>query len=294
MESKPSTQTISFEDRYQIGEQLWLDGPHAGWLALDRLMQREVIMNIPYRPEDNERFISGVQSQARLRHQNLVPIYDFNFTSDDKPFFTIPYLKMISLKDFRDSTSEPTFPQQIRFLQQICGALSFLHANNLLHLSLSPSHVLISQPHQEVYLQQSLQRQIAANDPTEEQLGTPGMISGVPFYMAPEQSNPSRLGELSVETDIFGLGGILYYILYGNPPNMGDYKDSVGRTDFINLLASRKGPPGKGKLRFTGRAHRKLAKRLEPICQRALHSDRSKRHCDASEFSQDLTNAFIG
>jgi serine/threonine protein kinase len=293
MESKPSTQTISFEDRYQIGEQLWLDGPHAGWLALDRLMQREVIMNIPYRPEDNERFISGVQSQARLRHQNLVPIYDFNFTSDDKPFFTIPYLKMISLKDFRDSTSESTFPQQVRFLQQICGALSFLHANNLLHLSLSPSHVLISQPQQEVYLQQNLQRQIAANDPTEE-LGTPGMISGVPFYMAPEQSNPFRLGELSVETDIFGLGGILYYILYGNPPNMGDYQDSVGHTDFINLLASRKGPPGKGKLRFTGRAHRKLAKRLEPICQRALHSDRSKRHCDASEFSQDLTNAFIG
>lgn len=294
MKSRPSTQTTSFEERYQIGKQLWLDGPHAGWLALDRLMQREVIMNIPYRPEDNERFISGVQSQARLRHQNLVPIYDFNFTSDDKPFFTIPYLKMISLKDFRDSASEPTFPQQIRFLQQICGALSFLHANNLLHLSLSPSHVLISQPQQEVYLQQNLQRQIAANDPTEEQLGTPGMISGVPFYMAPEQCNAPRFGGLSVETDVYGLGGILYYILYGNPPNMGDYRDSVGHTDFINLLASRKGPPEKGKLRFTGRAHRKLAKRLEPICQRALHSDRSKRHCNAFEFSQDLTKAFIG
>lgn len=293
MESKPSYQTISFEDRYQFGEQLWLGGPHAGWLAFDRLMQRAVVINIPYRPEDNERFISEVLTRSRLRHSNLMPIYDFNFTSDDKPFYTIPHLHLINLKDFIDSASESTFPQQLGFLQQICGALSFLHANNLMHLSLSPSHVLISQPNQEVYLQLSPQSLNAANASKEEP-GTPRLIACVPHYMAPEQSDPYRSGEWTVETDVYGLGGILYFILYGKPPNIVDHKDSVGNIDFINLLKSRKGPPEKGKLRTTGRANRKLAKRLEPVCLRALHVDRSKRHRNASEFSQDLTFSLVG
>ncbi len=48
---------VAFEDRYETHRQLWLDGSHGGWLAFDSVIGREIVLNIPYRSSDNERFI---------------------------------------------------------------------------------------------------------------------------------------------------------------------------------------------------------------------------------------------
>jgi serine/threonine-protein kinase len=293
MNENNSFQPISFEDRYQIGRRLWYDGPHSGCIAFDRLMQREVILNIPYRPEDNERFLSDVQFRARFRHSNLMPIYDFNFTSDDKPYFTAPYIPTVNLKELDCTQTDSTLPKQIGFLIQSCEALNYLHASNLLHLCLSPREVLISKPHQEVFLEVNLPMMLAAES-THRDPGAPRTLYRTLAYMAPEQIDPDRFGLGSVQSDVYGLGGILYFILYGYSPNMADPKAQTKAQDIIKMLADRNGPPEKGKLRFTRRDHRKLAKRLEPICLRALHSDRAKRHKDVAQFSQDLSDALIG
>src|ERR1700681_3451660 len=65
-----------FGERYELRNQLWFDGPHGGWLALDQTLGREVVVNCSYRPEDDHRFLQRAQIRARLRHANLIPIYD--------------------------------------------------------------------------------------------------------------------------------------------------------------------------------------------------------------------------
>ncbi|MFM8217066.1 MAG: protein kinase domain-containing protein, partial [Pirellula sp.] len=270
----PTTfQPVPFEDRYEIRRQLWLDGAHGGWLAFDRLMRREVILNIPYRPDDNERFLFAAQLRARLRHASLIPIYDFNVTSEGKPYFTDPYLETLDLRAFPCDEPDSALPKRIRFLLHVCDALGFVHANNLLHLDLQPSNVLITQPFEEVFLirgHPSLPAAVMASE-NDNMLGA--RIVGTPAYMAPEQAHPDRFGPATARTDVYGLGGILYFVLYGNSPNVGQTQTARDIRDIIESLADRKGPPSPGRLQFTQASPRELAKRLEPICQRALHSD---------------------
>ena len=63
-----SLRPVPFEERYEASRQLWLDGPHGGWLAIDGVLRREGILNTPYWPDDNLRFASVAQLRARPPH----------------------------------------------------------------------------------------------------------------------------------------------------------------------------------------------------------------------------------
>jgi serine/threonine protein kinase len=108
--------------------------------------------------------------------------------------------------------------------------------------------------------------------------------------MAPEQLDPDRNGPITVQTDVYGLGGILYFTLYGKAPNESL---SMTKKDILESLATGKGSPTRGRLQFTERSSRKLAKRLEPICLRALNRDLARRHESVMEFTKDLVGALM-
>ena len=103
---------VPFEQRYELLDQLWLDGPAmGGWLGLDRLLGREVVVTIPYRPADNQRFLQVARLRARLRwHANLVPLYDLGATTVGKPFATEPYFKTSDLRELQRDRDEKTAP----------------------------------------------------------------------------------------------------------------------------------------------------------------------------------------
>src|SRR6516165_5407060 len=90
-----------FEQRYELRKRLWLDGPHGGWLALDRLLGREVVCNIPYRPADDQEFLQMARIRSRLRHANLIPLYDVGSTKDGRPFFTVPYVEATDIRQLQ-------------------------------------------------------------------------------------------------------------------------------------------------------------------------------------------------
>ena len=211
-----SLQPVPFEERYERRNQLWLDGPHGGWVAFDRLLHREVILNVPYRSKDNERFVDTAQLRARLRHPNLIPIYEFGLTYEGEPFFTEPHLQTVDLGQF--DQGDGTLLKRGRFLIQVCQALEFLHGNELLHLDLNPGNVLITQPFEEVFLVRG-HPSLPAAQPAARIDTVSDALGGTPAYMAPEQADPARFGRVTAATDIYGLGGILYYILYADPPN---------------------------------------------------------------------------
>lgn len=281
---------VPFEQRYDLRNQLWCDGPHGGWLALDRLLGREVVVNRPYRPDDEDWFVQLAQIRARLRHANLVPVYDFGATKDGQPFFTEPYIKATHIRrlltDAENKPDDVTLPRLVSHLLDVCKAVAFIHANGHLHLELHPGNVLVVPDSQEVFVvcgrhclpPMHVERVRAGEWPT-------GTICGVPGYMAPEQVDPEKLGPTDVRTDIYGLGGILFEILYDNPPNG---KQSTSPIEIVTALAARKGPPGRGSLSRPAARCRELTRKLEPVCLRALESDRTARPVSVSAFMKEV------
>jgi len=113
----------------------------------------------------------------------------------------------------------------------------------------------------------------------------------VPAYAAPEQVDPERLGAPDVLTDVHGLSGILFEILYDHPPN-GRRHASV--REFLTALAARKGPPRPGTLGTRAARCQELARKLEPVCLRALESDRTARQVSVPAFMREVEQCAWG
>lgn len=284
----PLPVSVEFEDRYDLHDQLWYDGPHGGWLALDRILGRMVVVNLPYRPDDHQRFLQMAQIRARLRHANLIPLYDLGATRDGRPYFTEPYIKATDLRSFlatENKADDVTLPRLVGFLLDGCKAVAFIHANGYLHLEIHPGNVLVVPESQEVF--------VVCGHPflpavRREKVGA-GVICVVPSYAAPEQVDPEKRGASDVRTDVYGLGGILFEILYDTPPN--GTQRAFG-TEFVTALAARKGPPPRGALARRTAPYQEFARKLEPLCLRALESDRSARPVSVSAFVKEVEQCF--
>jgi eukaryotic-like serine/threonine-protein kinase len=281
------------EQRYDLQQQLWHDGPHAGWLAYDRILGREVVFNFPYRPRDEQSFLQKAKLRARFRHANLVPLYDLGIMKNGKPFFTEPYLKATELsglqRDCEDKAGDVTLARLVNYLLDACQAIAFIHASGFLHLQIRPSAVLLLPESQEVF--------VVRGHPSEppfsfKTVGVDGSIF-VPPYMAPEQADPQTLGGPDVRTDVYGLGGLLYEILYDQPPN-ADSSVSSERGEIIKALLARKGPPPRRMLGRRATRCPDLARKLESVCLAALESERNARAASVSAFMNALEQCVWG
>jgi eukaryotic-like serine/threonine-protein kinase len=282
---------VPFEQRYELRNQLWLDGPHGGWLALDRLLGRQVVVNLPYRSDDNQSFLQMAQLRARLCHANIVPLYDLGATKDGKPFFTEPYLKTTDLRwllDDEGKADDVALPRLVSYLLDVCKAVAFIHTSGFLHLELRPGNVLVLPEFQEVFV---VCEHLSLPPVGGKERCSEWAVCGVPAYMAPEQVYPERLGPTDALTDVYGLGGILFEFLYDNPPN-GRRHSSVNES--LTVLATRKGPPEPGTFGRRAARYRELAQKLEPICLRALEYDRTARTGSVSAFMKEVEQCAWG
>src|SRR5205823_165735 len=102
-----------------------------------------------------------------------------------------------------------------------------------------------------------------------------GAIVGTPAYMAPEQAT-GRKGAVTTKTDIYGLGAILYTILRGQPPFVGD-----SALDVLEKVRTRDPEP----LRSSNRS---LDRDLETICLTCLDKAPERRYSSAEALADDL------
>lgn len=292
-----SSAVVPFEQRYEMHRHAWCDGSHAGWFALDRLLGREVIVNMPYRPADAGRLLELARRRAHFRHAHFVPIYDVGETKDGMPFFTEPYIKAEDLgqllRDRAADAGDNTLFRLVGYLLDTCKAVAFLHANGFLHLALSPGHVRVTDPFGEVFVTLGLLSQFPARTPREqasEEMA--GRYLGAPGYSAPETLDPERFGVQDVSTDVYGLGGILFEILYGIPPNGRSALESSH--ELCKAVVGRNGPPERGTLCAAAARWPGVADKLAAVCLRALESDRAKRQASVTAFATEIEASLMG
>lgn len=165
-------------------------------------------------PHFRKRFEREARTAAGLTHPNIVPIYHYGFTQDDRPFISMAFLEGGSLRDRLHRRGTLPVDEALAITRQISNALQVAHARNIIHRDLKPDNVLF---HGETAMLTDFGIAKVLDAATE--LTTAGANPGTAKYSSPEQAQEKPIDQRS---DIYTLGVVLYEMLTGRAPIEAD------------------------------------------------------------------------
>jgi len=167
------------------------------------------------------RFFLEAESVAKLSHPNTVTVHDYGTMEDGACFIAMELLDGRTLGELI-SADAPLAPRRaLRIGLQICASLSEAHARGLIHRDLKPGNVMLIEHGADREFVKVLDFGLVKRENEESDLTASGALVGTPKYMAPEQVTGEGVGPWS---DIYALGAVLYHMLTGQPPFVGDSK----------------------------------------------------------------------
>src|SRR5262249_23348292 len=162
-----------------------------------------------------QRFKGEAVAAGTLQHPNIVAIHEIG-TYEGHHFFSMDYVEGQNLAQLVGARPLPA-QKAARYVKQIAEAIHYAHQQGILHRDLKPSNVLIDaasdQPHITDF-------GLAKRLDGESSITVTGQVLGSPNFMPPEQASAQR-GKVGRHSDVYGLGGILYYPLTARAPFQG-------------------------------------------------------------------------
>jgi len=210
-------------DRYRIEREVGRGGMARVYLARDIKHDRDVAVKV-IAPDiaaslGGNRFLQEIAVAARLRHPNIVPMYDSG-ERDGVLYFVMPYEEGPSLKE--RLAMPPPIPsgERISILRDIARALAYAHEQGLVHRDIKPDNVLLSGG-AAVVADFGIAKAVSAaqSSPSSGVITQAGARIGTPAYMAPEQA----VGDPTTDhrADIYSFGCLAYELYSGRPPFVG-------------------------------------------------------------------------
>jgi serine/threonine protein kinase len=225
--------------------------------ARDLRIHRQVAMKViktasQFSRENVLRFVDEAQLTGQLQHPNIVPVYELALDEQDEVFYTMKYVKGITLDDVLKGLrkgdeamiAEYSLTALLDIFQKICDGVAYAHSKGVVHRDLKPDNIMIGEYGEVLVMDWGLAKRMssgmhdeqlsdaAPRDPDPEpQLEMPspglrefqtlnGLIVGTPPYISPEAAR-GELDQISPGSDIYVLGSILYAILTLRPPYPG-------------------------------------------------------------------------
>jgi serine/threonine-protein kinase len=263
--------------------------------VLDRTLDRHLAMKLlsprlSTKTRHVERFVREAQIMAQLDHPNVVPVHDLS-TDEDGPYFTMKLVEGHTLYE-RVCTAPggSADPDALGFFLdvflKVCDAVAFAHSRGICHCDIKPENIMVG-TYGRVYLMDwGIASTIGAirrepEDPPSESGARPRRpIRGTPAYMAPEQA-AGRPDLIDGRTDVFGLGGVLYFILTGLPPFPGT------ATAQSMLHARQQGPVAMERLTLAPTG-------LQTIIKKAMSLRPAERHATVLELRAEVEAVLRG
>lgn len=285
---------LGSKDRYVVGKELGSGGGGRVVRAYDRALGRTVAMKAMHvdtdlDPKVASRFLAEAQATAQLEHPNIVPVYDFGALPTGELFYTMREVRRHSLRDAVEGirvgspqyTNEYTTIGLVSILRQVSQAVHYAHVRGVVHRDLKPDNIMVGEYGEVLVMDWGLARILErpARMNLAEKAGTEetGHTLGTPAYMPPEQAR-GELDEVDEQSDVYGLGAILYEILALVPPFVGE-----GPVETMwAVIEAELAPPSQ---RATDRA---VPQELERICLKAMSRDKEARHETARDFAEEL------
>jgi eukaryotic-like serine/threonine-protein kinase len=210
--------------QYNLVRKLGSGGMGEVWLAEHQLLRRNCAVKTIRAtqagdPLTLQRFEREVQAMAGLTHWNSVEIYDYGHAADGTFYYVMEYLPGLTLQEMVDKNGPLPAARAIHFLRQICAALEEAHGIGLIHRDIKPSNVLVCRRGKVAdvakLLDFGLVQNIASKLP-DDKLTMHGAVLGSPPYISPEQARGTQ--QVDERTDIYGLGGLAYFLATGRAP----------------------------------------------------------------------------
>ena len=165
------------------------------------------------RRERVERFYREARAAGQLSHPNIVIIFEAG-EDHGRHFIAMEYLEGQTLRDVIEIEGKLPPERAVEIVTQICDALAYAHSRGVIHRDIKPDNIQILPGNRIKITDFGIAR--IMEEPT---LTADGQVFGTPSYMSPEQVAGKPL---DCRTDLFSLGIVLYELLTGRKPFMGD------------------------------------------------------------------------
>ena len=211
-------------DRYELGEILGFGGMSEVHLARDTRLHRDVAVKVlradlARDPSFYLRFRREAQNAAALNHPAIVAVYDTGeaeTAAGPLPYIVMEYVDGVTLRDIVH-TEGPMPPRRaIEVIADACQALNFSHQHGIIHRDVKPANIMISKTNAVKVMDFGIARALADSGHGITQTAA---VIGTAQYLSPEQA---RGEAVDARSDVYSLGCVLYEILTGEPPFVGD------------------------------------------------------------------------
>lgn len=200
-----------------------------------KLLQRRIAAD----PEARARLQREARSTTGLAHPNVVDTIDFGF-AEGQAFLVMEWLDGENL-DVRMTRGPLDIATALDVAAQACAGLAAAHDRGVIHRDLKPANLFLTRDHRGELLLKVLDFGIAKLALHETKLTATGVLIGTPNYMAPEQAEG---GLIDARTDVYAMGVILYEMLTGTVPFIGETPLAVlhQHTSRLPILPSARAP----------------------------------------------------
>jgi WD40 repeat protein len=222
--------------------------------------------------DELRRFRLESESVLELEHPHIIRIQTVG-EHDGTPYYAMQYASGGTLAEWISRNGYPTSRDAaaplVGLLVKVSRAVHYAHERGILHRDLKPANILIDAQGEPLVSDFGLARMIHAPGGAT----MTGAALGTPCYMAPEQAAGTGI---TTAADLYSLGAILYHVLTGKPPFLGETP-----LDVLRQVVSRDVPDPRTSNPWIDRD-------LAMICLTAMHREPSRRYATPVAFADDL------
>ena len=275
--------------RYEVGELIGRGGMAEVHIGHDTRLGRTVAIKIlrsdlARDPSFLARFRREAQAAAALNHPAIVAVYD---TGEDTfteptgaishvPFIVMEYVEGHTVRDIlRDGQAVP-IEEAIEITSGVLSALEYSHHAGIVHRDIKPANVMLTPTGAVKVMDFGIARAVADSAATMTQTQA---VIGTAQYLSPEQA---RGETVDARSDLYSAGCLLFELLTGRPPFIGDSPVAVAYQHVREIA------PAPSTIASD------VPEVLDRICAKALAKERENRYASAAEFRADLESAARG
>jgi serine/threonine-protein kinase len=271
--------------RYQVGELLGYGGMAEVHRGRDLRLGRDVAIktlrtDLARDATFQLRFRREAQNAAALNHPAIVAVYDTGEErgqhGEELPYIIMEFVNGHTLKEVLSIEGRLTPRRAMELTADVCAALEFSHRHGIIHRDIKPGNVMLNQAGQVKVMDFGIARALASGASTMTQTSA---VIGTAQYLSPEQA---RGEAVDARSDVYATGCVLFELLCGHPPFVGDNPVSVA----YQHVKEDPRPPST--------SNRDVTPDIDAIALKALAKNPLNRYQSAGEMRGDLMRALAG
>jgi WD40 repeat protein/serine/threonine protein kinase len=274
---------------YDLLEEIAHGGSAVVWRARQVSVGRTVALKLlrnasVAKASDRQRFRAEAAAVASLQHPRIVALHDFG-EHEGQPWISMDFIEGSTLAELIREQPLPA-REAAELLRSIAEAVAYAHSRGIVHRDIKPSNILLDAARQPRITDFGLAKRLITDSASAGGVRTldltlSGQLLGTPHYAPPEQL-AARRGTIGPQSDVYGLGAVLYEMLTARPPFLAA---SIEAT-LLQVIDTEPVSPRQ--------LNRDVPIDLETICLKCLEKDPARRYLNAQELEDELGRFLTG